>query len=171
MGTSQDHRDACFVGFNRSLVVGVWVGNDDRTPMNGVTGGSVPAQIWKQFVETALPLVDKGVTPAKPQGPSFAPSAPAPAELPQCDVAACGAAYSSFRASDCTYQPYSGPRRICGGGESRSIPAAVTMRDEIPTSRNCNENLCQSRYRSFDRLTCTYQPYSGGPRRLCDDAN
>ena len=41
-GTSQDHRDAWFIGFNETLVVGVWVGNDDHSPMRDVTGGSVP---------------------------------------------------------------------------------------------------------------------------------
>src|SRR5688572_26780951 len=41
-GTSQDYRDAWFVGFNKELIVGVWVGNDDRAPMKGVTGGSLP---------------------------------------------------------------------------------------------------------------------------------
>jgi len=38
-GTSEDYRDACFVGFTSDLVVGVWVGNDDNSPMNGVVGG------------------------------------------------------------------------------------------------------------------------------------
>ena len=38
-GTSQDYRDAWFIGFTADLVTGVWVGNDDNTPMNKVTGG------------------------------------------------------------------------------------------------------------------------------------
>ena len=50
-GTSQDYRDAWFVGFDNSLVVGVWVGNDDHSPMKGVVGGSLPAKIWKDFME------------------------------------------------------------------------------------------------------------------------
>src|SRR5262249_25708461 len=49
-GTSQDHRDAWFVGFAGNMVVGVWVGNDDFSPMRGVTGGSLPAQIWHGFM-------------------------------------------------------------------------------------------------------------------------
>jgi len=53
-GTTQDHRDAWFIGFTEDLVVGVWVGNDDRTPMKGVTGGSLPAKIWRTFVAEAL---------------------------------------------------------------------------------------------------------------------
>ncbi len=53
-GTSQGHRDAWFVGFTGELVVGVWVGNDDGRPMNRVTGGSLPAAIWHDFVAAAL---------------------------------------------------------------------------------------------------------------------
>ncbi len=53
-GTSQDYRDAWFVGYAGNLVVGVWVGNDDESAMNRVTGGSVPARIWKRFMMAAL---------------------------------------------------------------------------------------------------------------------
>lgn len=53
-GTSQDHRDAWFVGFAGNLVVGVWVGNDDFSPMKGVTGGSLPATIWRTFMRAAM---------------------------------------------------------------------------------------------------------------------
>jgi penicillin-binding protein 1A len=52
-GTTQDYRDAWFIGFTPELVVGVWVGNDDNRPMNGVTGGSLPATIWREFVTQA----------------------------------------------------------------------------------------------------------------------
>jgi membrane peptidoglycan carboxypeptidase len=62
-GTSQDHRDAWFVGFTSGLVVGLWVGNDDNTPMKEVTGGKLPARIWRDFVAAAerqrgLPLAE-----------------------------------------------------------------------------------------------------------------
>ncbi|MBX2806477.1 MAG: PBP1A family penicillin-binding protein [Hyphomicrobiales bacterium] len=53
-GTSQEHRDGWFIGFSGNLVVGVWVGNDDDTPMRGVTGGSLPARIWNRFMRKAL---------------------------------------------------------------------------------------------------------------------
>ena len=54
-GTTQNHRDALFFGFADDLVVGVWVGNDDNSPMNGsVVGGSVPARLWKRFMTAAL---------------------------------------------------------------------------------------------------------------------
>ena len=53
-GTTQDHRDALFVGFAGDLVVGVWVGNDDNTPNQKVTGGGLPARIWADFMRSAL---------------------------------------------------------------------------------------------------------------------
>lgn len=46
-GTSQDSRDAWFMGFTDQLVTGVWLGNDDNSPMKRVTGGAYPAQIWR----------------------------------------------------------------------------------------------------------------------------
>ena len=49
-GTSQDFRDAWFIGYSADLVVGVWVGNDNRTPMKKVTGGGLPAKIWHDFM-------------------------------------------------------------------------------------------------------------------------
>jgi penicillin-binding protein 1A len=109
-GTSQDYRDAWFVGFTDDLVVGVWVGNDDRSPMKGMTGGSLPAQIWKSFVITATPLLAN--KPELAEGTPAAPPSQAASQL-QCNQNACAARYNSFRASDCTYQPYSGQRRLC----------------------------------------------------------
>ncbi len=53
-GTTQDNRDALFVGYAGDLVVGVWVGNDDNTPLAGVHGGGVPARIWRDFMSQAL---------------------------------------------------------------------------------------------------------------------
>jgi penicillin-binding protein 1A len=60
-GTSQGFRDAWFVGFTAELVTGVWTGNDDGRPMDEVTGGSIPATIWRETMSRAL----QG-TPAKP---------------------------------------------------------------------------------------------------------
>ncbi len=53
-GTSQRSKDAWFIGYTRELVVGVWVGNDDGTPMKNVTGGRLPAMIWAAFMRDAL---------------------------------------------------------------------------------------------------------------------
>lgn len=53
-GTTQDYRDALFVGFTGDLVVGVWIGNDDQTPMNRVVGGGLPALIWRDVMTGGL---------------------------------------------------------------------------------------------------------------------
>lgn len=52
-GTSQNFRDAWFVGYSADLVAGVWMGNDDSAPMNGVTGGGLPARMWRDFMVAA----------------------------------------------------------------------------------------------------------------------
>ncbi|UUX52081.1 PBP1A family penicillin-binding protein [Nisaea acidiphila] len=52
-GTSQDFRDAWFIGYTADLVAGIWVGRDDASPMDGVTGGSLPAEIWAAFMSEA----------------------------------------------------------------------------------------------------------------------
>jgi penicillin-binding protein 1A len=49
-GTSQEFRDAWFVGFTADFVGGVWLGNDDGTPTKGVTGGSLPARLWGRIM-------------------------------------------------------------------------------------------------------------------------
>ncbi len=53
-GTTSDYRDAWFVGFAGDLVVGVWVGNDDNSPLPGTSGGGLPARIWRNFMSEAL---------------------------------------------------------------------------------------------------------------------
>ncbi|QQG37157.1 MAG: PBP1A family penicillin-binding protein [Micavibrio aeruginosavorus] len=53
-GTSQDFRDAWFIGFSGNLICAVWVGNDDNSSMKAVTGGSLPAAIWRETMTTAL---------------------------------------------------------------------------------------------------------------------
>ncbi|MGH7037322.1 MAG: transglycosylase domain-containing protein [Stellaceae bacterium] len=78
-GTTQDYRDAWFIGYTADLVTGVWLGNDDDTPMNGVTGGSLPAEIWHRFMLAATrgmpvrplpgpPLAIAAATPARSEG-------------------------------------------------------------------------------------------------------
>ena len=81
-GTSQDNRDAIFVGYAGDLVVGVWVGNDDNSPLKGVNGGTTPARIWRDFMTQAV----KGAgakKPAKPR-PKAKPDGPVkPLDLPE----------------------------------------------------------------------------------------
>ncbi|WP_341711501.1 transglycosylase domain-containing protein [Erythrobacter sp.] len=65
-GTTQDNRDALFVGYADDLVVGVWVGNDDNSPLDGgISGGGLPARIWRDFMTAAQGAKGKP-TPAAP---------------------------------------------------------------------------------------------------------
>ena len=68
-GTTQDYRDAWFVGFTPDYVTGVWVGNDDNSPMRNVTGGTLPAAIWKDVMvaaEHGLPPKALDKSPSEP---------------------------------------------------------------------------------------------------------
>ncbi|AYG63273.1 PBP1A family penicillin-binding protein [Rhizobium jaguaris] len=106
-GTSQNNRDAWFVGFTEPLVAGVWVGNDDGAPMNGVTGGALPAHIWRDFMREAMS------EPASNGAQSTEAAIDNPGATQSCNITACSRSYRSFRPADCTYQPYGGGRRLC----------------------------------------------------------
>jgi len=83
-GTSQDYRDAWFIGYTSHLVTGVWLGNDDNTPTRKATGGGLPVEIWSRFMKTA----HQGVVPAALPGlaaaswPVAAPPPRPPAAVP-----------------------------------------------------------------------------------------
>src|ERR1700723_1230229 len=53
-GTSQDYRDAWFIGYTGTLVAGIWLRNDDNSPPRKLTGGSLPVEIWSRFMKSAL---------------------------------------------------------------------------------------------------------------------
>ncbi|HSE79227.1 MAG TPA: penicillin-binding protein 1A [Alphaproteobacteria bacterium] len=73
-GTSQDFRDAWFVGYTADYIAGVWMGNDDGAPMDRITGGSLPARTWRTFMTEAhkgLPVRDFAATPVAAGGFDF----------------------------------------------------------------------------------------------------
>jgi penicillin-binding protein 1A len=85
-GTTQDYRDAWFVGYTPQLLAGIWVGNDENQPMERIAGGSIPAHLFKDFMDRAmrdqemayLPTLDdrrheEGETPVAEQPPSEGP--------------------------------------------------------------------------------------------------
>ncbi|WP_445680224.1 PBP1A family penicillin-binding protein [Radicibacter daui] len=92
-GTSQDSRDAWFAGFTSDLVAVVWMGNDDNKPMKHVTGGTLPAQLWRDFMLAAtkgqparpLPylLPDEVEVPVASNDVGLAGSARGPAPQPE----------------------------------------------------------------------------------------
>ncbi|TGX53457.1 PBP1A family penicillin-binding protein [Sphingomonas gei] len=53
-GTTQDARDAWFIGYAGDLVAAVWIGNDDNSPIPGLSGGGIPARVWRDFMMRAL---------------------------------------------------------------------------------------------------------------------
>ncbi len=62
-GTTSDSKDALFMGFAQGLVVGVWVGNDDNSANPGLSGGGVPARVWRDFMTQALNLAPAAPPP------------------------------------------------------------------------------------------------------------
>lgn len=205
-GTTENHRDAWFIGFSDKLVVGVWVGNDDNSPMQEVIGGDLPAKIWRNFVAGASELLRQESSVAqlgereKPpvqsrsaletvaeifggfssnierklkNAQNLITSALGRAEHAlevRCNYDACARAYRSFRESDCSYQPYDGPRQLCTRPYEQFESAAATMDfDAAEEPRSCNYDACSNVYRSFRSADCTYQPYSGRRRRCMID--
>jgi penicillin-binding protein 1A len=75
-GTSQDFRDAWFIGYTGHLVTGVWLGNDDSAPTKKVTGGSLPVEIWSAFMRVAHHGVPVAGLPGPAGGPTLAAAVP-----------------------------------------------------------------------------------------------
>ncbi len=70
-GTSQDFRDAWFIGYTGHLVTGVWLGNDDSSPTKKVTGGGMPVEIWSRFMRDAHQGVPVASLPGSSGGGLF----------------------------------------------------------------------------------------------------
>ena len=84
-GTSQDLRDAWFVGYTSYLVAAVWLGNDDDSPTKKVSGGNLPVEVWSRFMKAAhegvpvaaLPLANwRTATAPNPLAPFLPPLDP-----------------------------------------------------------------------------------------------
>jgi penicillin-binding protein 1A len=98
-GTSQDFRDAWFIGYTANLVTGVWLGNDDNSPTKKATGGGLPVEVWSRFMRAAhqglpvagLPNMQNRLFSnsmqtfsqvGPPSSPASAPSVPIPSAGP-----------------------------------------------------------------------------------------
>jgi penicillin-binding protein 1A len=87
-GTSQDFRDAWFIGYTPHLVTGVWFGNDDGTPTRKMTGSSLPVEVWNRVMQAAhrgTPVASLSGTRPDAGVASLAPPVP-PEDLPPGDV-------------------------------------------------------------------------------------
>ena len=93
-GTSQEYRDAWFVGYTSYLVAGVWLGNDDGSPTKKVSGGNLPVEIWSRFMRGAHAGVPATVLPSgvwrnsDAPAPENAPPAAPPDPVPDAQAAA-----------------------------------------------------------------------------------
>ena len=90
-GTSQDYRDAWFIGYTANLVTGVWLGNDDNSPTKKATGGGLPVEVWTRFMRAAHQGVPVASLPSAQPGNPFSNllqaasqvSQPSPPSAPQ----------------------------------------------------------------------------------------
>ena len=118
-GTTQNSQDAWFVGFTTDYVAGVWVGNDDNSATRGVTGGTLPAMIWKSAMRTAekgLPLKPLDRSPPQPPNETGAfPPSGVTSQFPGDDEA--GAALAQLqRQGTPALPPQDEPRHHDSGG-------------------------------------------------------
>jgi penicillin-binding protein 1A len=109
-GTSQDFRDAWFVGYTANLVTGVWLGNDDNSPTRKATGGGLPVEVWTRFMRAA----HQGVPVAS------LPNSQAPGALPNLSQIASQISAPSAQAAV----------PIASGGVSRPAPSRAAARPE-----------------------------------------
>jgi penicillin-binding protein 1A len=96
-GTSQDFRDAWFIGYTSRLVTGVWLGNDDNSPTKKAVGGGLPVEIWSRFMRTAHQGVAPSALPGLNEGGWFTPPAPVQAQAPRGDETGAGASAAAER--------------------------------------------------------------------------
>jgi penicillin-binding protein 1A len=79
-GTSQDFRDAWFIGYTGRLVTGVWLGNDDNSPTKRASGSNLPVDVWNRFMRVAHENAPVVALPGAVEQPAFAGAPPAPIE-------------------------------------------------------------------------------------------
>src|SRR4029077_5780842 len=82
-GTSQDFRDAWFIGYTSRLVTGVWLGNDHQSPPQKNLRGGLPVEIWSRFMRTAHQGLARSALPGRNEGGWFTPPAPLQARAPR----------------------------------------------------------------------------------------
>jgi penicillin-binding protein 1A len=126
-GTNEDYRDAWFVGYSADLVAGVWLGNDDRTPMKRVTGGGLPAQLWHDVMLAA----HKGIPPRGLGEAAIADAAPDIQAAPEPQRAAAGSLWDNLFGTVMSL----GGGNSASGGTSSQRARPPTVRYEYPSDR------------------------------------
>jgi len=82
-GTSQNFRDAWFIGYTGNLTTAVWIGNDDNSPTNKATGGNLPAEVWRETMDRAHQGLAVAELPGLPAAPVVAAKPAPPAHVAQ----------------------------------------------------------------------------------------
>jgi hypothetical protein len=141
--------------------------NEDIPAVKQVVGGTFPAPEASDLISRDGMHV-AAVPATKITQETSDESVPERTRESGCDYRACARAHRSFRASDCTYQPYGGRRRLCEKGARPTEVRERASQVSTQTAQQCNLDVCARVYRSFDPSDCTYQPNSGGARRICD---
>ncbi len=134
-GTSQNSRDAWFVGYTANLTTGVWFGNDDGSAMKRVTGGTLPAQAWHEFMLAAHEGVPVRPLPGgwKPVAPNAIVPDDGPAPVPTADVGAKPAVASRQAVPSPSPRPV--PRRSVGATETVDAGGFdMPTEDDTPTA-------------------------------------
>ncbi len=138
-GTTQNNRDALFVGYAGDLVVGVWIGNDDNTPLKGISGGGLPAKIWKNFmlraqgVRTGAPARRQDPTaPVQPLDVPDASDIPDPVEEDSAEITTDSSGIT-IREEPLERQA---PPIDAPPGEPRAAPPLPAAREEEPAVPN-----------------------------------
>lgn len=125
-GTTQESRDAWFVGVLPDMIIGVWVGNDDNTPTKNVTGGDMPARIWRAVATEALKLRPRQAARGRTRG------AEQPAEPKAAETAGPIRGYAGVR-DTATLSVEGGEFRLAhvqgvGGREARDLARYIRRR-------------------------------------------
>ncbi|HXW72122.1 MAG TPA: PBP1A family penicillin-binding protein [Methylocella sp.] len=143
-GTSQDYRDAWFIGYTSHLVTGVWLGNDDNSPTKKASGGSLPVEIWSRFMTAAhqgvpaQPLAggiwrDEGAAPIAANLPwPFSGFAGGPFAGPPRQVARPPAPPDDVQASETAPMPFPGDERNGAPVPPGDIPNASGVGQRRP---------------------------------------
>ena len=119
-GTTNDYKDALTIGYTPSLVVGVWVGNNDNTPMTSIAGSSGAAPIWRQIMERML----RGTPIEQFRQPSGVIRVPVCKENGLRSVVATSSAYPEFFLGGTT------PKKTCNEASPTSKPEPTQTEDE-----------------------------------------
>lgn len=145
-GTSQDFRDAWFIGYTSQMVAGVWLGNDDSSPTKKASGGNLPVEIWSRFMKEALKGAPVAALPGgtwRPASLSAPPPPAPPAELATRDPA--GAPAVTAAPARAPAAPAASPPAGGSGGVSGGVSGT-------PTAGSAAASAAPRRPRTIDDL-------------------